>query len=60
VLTYTPLFPADFQLQMGNVGQHYATWRYAGGSAPTLPGIAALGGPPPPPFALSAYFDFAR
>ncbi len=60
VLTYTPLFPAAFQLQMGNVGQHYATWRYSTGSVPILPGMAALSAPPAPPFALSSYFDIAR
>lgn len=60
VLTYTPLFPPEFQLQMGNAGQHYATWRYSTGSAPLAPGMA-LGGPPPAPaFALASYFDFAR
>jgi hypothetical protein len=61
VLTYTPLFPPDFQLQMGNVGQHYATWRYSTGSVPSLPGMTALSAPPPPPaFALSAYLDYSR
>jgi hypothetical protein len=28
VLTYTPANPAGFQVEMGNVGQHYYTWRY--------------------------------
>lgn len=32
VLTYTPDNPAAFQVEMGNVGQHYYLWRY--GSAP--------------------------
>ena len=27
-LTYIPLFPAEYQVQMGNVGQHYYAWRY--------------------------------
>jgi len=28
VLTYTPDFPAGWQVQQGNVGQHYLEWRY--------------------------------
>jgi hypothetical protein len=28
VLTYTPTNPAPFQVEMGNVGQHYYAWRY--------------------------------
>ncbi|KPL81172.1 PPC domain-containing protein [Herpetosiphon geysericola] len=28
VLTYTPSNPADWQVEMGNVGQHYEQWRY--------------------------------
>jgi polysaccharide biosynthesis protein PslG len=28
VLTYTPSNPAGFQVEMGNVGQHYLRWRY--------------------------------
>ncbi|MCL5962186.1 MAG: hypothetical protein M1358_23200, partial [Chloroflexi bacterium] len=28
VLTYTPANPAGFQVEMGNVGQHYYRWRY--------------------------------
>ena len=28
VLTYIPAFAPEWQLQMGNVGQHYHTWRY--------------------------------
>ena len=27
-LTYTPTNPAAFQIEMGNVGQHYFLWRY--------------------------------
>ncbi|MBA3946993.1 MAG: hypothetical protein H0X37_20825, partial [Herpetosiphonaceae bacterium] len=29
VVTYTPSNPAGFQLEMGNVGQHYLRWRYS-------------------------------
>lgn len=28
VLTYTPANPGGFQVEMGNVGQHYYNWRY--------------------------------
>ncbi len=28
VLTYTPSNPPGFQVEMGNVGQHYLKWRY--------------------------------
>ncbi len=28
VVTYTPSNPASFQVEMGNVGQHYFQWRY--------------------------------
>ncbi|MBV9789134.1 MAG: hypothetical protein JOZ51_13210, partial [Chloroflexi bacterium] len=28
VLTYTPSNPSGFQVEMGNVGQHYLRWRY--------------------------------
>lgn len=37
-LTYIPSFPKGWQVQMGNVGQHYYRWLY--------------GGPLPPPLAL--------
>jgi hypothetical protein len=28
VLSYTPTNPADYQVEMGNVGRHYYLWRY--------------------------------
>ncbi len=28
ILTFTPSNPPQFQVEMGNVGQHYALWRY--------------------------------
>jgi hypothetical protein len=31
VLTYTPGNAPDWQVEMGNVGQHYFQWRYPGG-----------------------------
>lgn len=33
-LTYTPSNPAAFRVEMGNVGQHYFTWRYTGLGSP--------------------------
>ncbi len=30
VLTFNPVNPAAFQVEMGNVGQHYYSWRYGG------------------------------
>ena len=32
VLTYTASNPAAFQVEMGNIGQHYFQWRYAAAS----------------------------
>lgn len=32
ILTYTPSNPAAFQVEMGNVGQHYLRWRYPNGN----------------------------
>ncbi len=49
VLTYVPSFPKEFQVQMGNIGQHYYDWRYkdAGRSSslptPTTPGTQSPG-----------------
>jgi phosphate transport system substrate-binding protein len=34
VLTYTPSNPAGFQVEMGNIGQHYYDWRYKGAGTP--------------------------
>jgi hypothetical protein len=28
ILTYTPGNPRGFEVEMGNVGQHYHRWRY--------------------------------
>jgi hypothetical protein len=33
VLTYTASNPAAFQVEFGNIGQHYYTWRYSGNAA---------------------------
>ncbi len=34
VLTYTPTNPAGFQVEMGNIGQHYYDWRYKSAGTP--------------------------
>ncbi|MEI6047161.1 MAG: hypothetical protein WCS37_22695, partial [Chloroflexota bacterium] len=38
VLTYTPSNPAGFQVEMGNIGQHYYIWRYGFDLHESLPG----------------------
>ncbi|MBX6752623.1 MAG: hypothetical protein IRY86_00185 [Thermorudis peleae] len=44
VLTYTPTNPAGWQVEMGNVGQHYYRWRYQFTPPTTLaPGAAYYG-----------------
>jgi len=35
-LTYTPANPADFQVEMANVGQHYYRWRYQSQTPPPV------------------------
>jgi hypothetical protein len=35
ILTYIPSFTPEWQVQMGNVGQHYQTWRYVQSPGPT-------------------------
>ncbi len=40
VLTYTASNPAEYQVEMGNVGLHYLNWRYPDGQGET-PSIAA-------------------
>lgn len=44
-LTYTPGNASEWQVEAGNVGQHYYAWRY--NEAPPAP--PALPDPPPPP-----------
>jgi sortase (surface protein transpeptidase) len=34
VLTYAPGLPQGWQVQMGNIGQHYFEWRYGGSGGP--------------------------
>ncbi len=42
ILTYTPTNPAAFQVEFGNIGQHYYTWRY-GDAAPTTAPVPVAG-----------------
>jgi hypothetical protein len=37
VLTYTASNPAAFQVELGNIGQHYYRWRYGKGATPSAP-----------------------
>ncbi|NWJ94950.1 MAG: hypothetical protein HXX20_04130 [Chloroflexi bacterium] len=37
ILTYTPANSAAYQVEMGNVGQHYYQWRYINIAPPTSP-----------------------
>ncbi|NWJ44360.1 MAG: cellulase family glycosylhydrolase [Chloroflexi bacterium] len=37
VLTYTPSNPKEFQVEMGNVGQHYYKWRFPSGPRNYIP-----------------------
>jgi hypothetical protein len=55
VLTYAPSFPPGWQVQMGNVGQHYYNWRYGTRPAPQTPSPAP-GAPQPPPVPPSGSF----
>jgi len=50
VLTYTPSNPSGWQVEAGNVGQHYYAWRYVqlGLTATTDPNAPAAWTPPPP------------
>lgn len=43
VLTYTPSNPAGWQVEMGNIGQHYHTWRYELLSTQLAPATVDLG-----------------
>jgi hypothetical protein len=37
VLTYTPANPDGWQVEMGNVGRHYAEWRHGDAAPPFMP-----------------------
>ena len=53
VLTFVPGFPQAWQVQMGNVGQHYYRWRYGAPMPPAVP-IAVAPAPHPPTSAFAA------
>jgi hypothetical protein len=42
VLTYIPAYQAPFNVQMGNVGQHYYDWRYKGAGCSSANGQVSL------------------
>jgi hypothetical protein len=50
-LTYTPSNPAGWQVESGNVGQHYYQWRYGQLGEPVTndPNPPSAWSPPPPP-----------
>jgi len=49
VLTYVPSNAAAFQVEMGNIGQHYYDWRYNGaGKAPPKPTVQPTAVPASP------------
>ncbi len=45
VLTYTPTNPPGWQVEMGNVGQHYYQWRYGQAQAASLSVSPKVGAP---------------
>jgi hypothetical protein len=50
VLTFTPDNPAQYQVEMGNVGRHYFTWRYSPSyDIPTTPPPTTTPVAPKPP-----------
>ncbi|HMA34056.1 MAG TPA: phosphate ABC transporter substrate-binding protein PstS [Chloroflexia bacterium] len=49
VLTYVPTNPAGFQVEMGNIGQHYYNWRYNGAGQPKARPTPAPTSTPAPP-----------
>jgi molybdenum ABC transporter molybdate-binding protein len=61
VLTYVPSAPAGFQVQVGNIGQHYYDWRYnqAGNPAPTAAPTQAAPPVPQPTLASTGLTVFA-
>jgi hypothetical protein len=53
-LTYTASNPDAFKVEMGNIGQHYYQWRYAGGA----PAATTTGGSSQTPVGLSGTIAF--
>ena len=61
-ITYVPSAPAGFEVQMGNIGQHYYDWRYngAGGNPPGPTAVSVtpvLPAPTPTPATLPVVFE---
>jgi len=48
VLTFTPSNQPAFQVEFGNIGQHYFQWRYSGGGASPAPSASASPSSPTP------------
>ena len=42
VLTYTPANPEAFQVEFGNIGSHYHTWRYTGNTGGVTVAVGAV------------------
>jgi hypothetical protein len=59
VLTFTADNPAAFQVEMGNIGRHYWTWRYQSNPPTPIPTTTAgpTATPSPPLFLVSASTD---
>jgi hypothetical protein len=53
VLTYTATNPQGFQVEFGNIGQHYYQWRYGGNAGPT-PTTGPTTAPTTPATSISA------
>ena len=60
VLTYTPSNPNAFKVEMGNIGQHYVTWRYPNGATAAPPtGSTGASGVGPQIFLLKGFVAFS-
>lgn len=44
VLTYNPSNPKEYEVEFGNIGQHYYSWRYSGGNTAAIAPVAAVPG----------------
>jgi hypothetical protein len=63
VLTYVPTNPEGFNVEMGNIGQHYYQWRYASAPPSPAPTSSPMPTPSPPPelsrFTVDIIEDFS-
>ena len=55
VLTYVPTNPDGFKVEMGNVGQHYYSWRYSPAGPGPAPTVVAAPTAAPAPASLSRF-----